>query len=77
MLGQTDTPSYRQFLADHGQGVPEGMADPAEVAEVGLRQLPHGPIWNWGQTNDVAGMAPNSPDDRRAKIMYIEQMMGG
>lgn len=75
VLGQTDTPSYRKFLADHGQPVPDGMANPDEVAATGLRQLPHGPIWNWGQTNDVAGMAPNSPDARRAKIVYIEQMM--
>jgi short-subunit dehydrogenase len=77
VLGQTDTPSYRQFLADHGQPVPDSMANPDEVAEVGLRQLPHGPIWNWGQSNDMAGMAPNSPDDRRGKIVYIEQMMAG
>jgi uncharacterized protein len=77
VLGQTDTPSYRKYLADHGQPVPEGMADPDEVAAIGLRQLPHGPIWNWGQTNDVAGMAPNSPDDRRARIVHIERMMAG
>jgi short-subunit dehydrogenase len=77
VLGQTDTPSYRQFLADHGQPLPEGVARPEDVAEVGLRQLPLGPIWNWGQTNDVAGYAPNSPDARRGKIVYIEQMMAG
>lgn len=77
VLGQTDTPSYRKFLADHGQPVPEGMAKPEDVAETGLRQLPHGPIFNWGQTNDVAGYAPNSPDARRGKIVYVEQMMRG
>ena len=76
VLVQTDTPSHRKILEKSGQPIPEGMAQPDEVAEVGLRQLPHGPIWNWGQTNDVAGMAPNSPDDRRAKIEYIEQMSG-
>jgi short-subunit dehydrogenase len=74
VLGRTDTPSHRKLLEESGQDIPEGMAMPDEVAEVGLRQLPHGPIWNWGQPNDVAGMAPNSPDDRRAKIVYIEQM---
>lgn len=74
VLGRTDTPSHRKILEESGQDVPEGMAMPDEVAEVGLRQLPHGPIWNWGQPNDVAGMAPNSPHDRRAKIVYIEQM---
>lgn len=74
VLGQTDTPSHRKLLGESGQAIPEGMAQPDDVAEVGLAQLPHGPIYNWGQTNDVAGMAPNSPDDRRAKIEYIEQM---
>lgn len=74
VLGQTDTPSYRKILAESGQSHPEGWADPSDVAEVGLRQLPQGPIWNWGQTNDVAGMAPNSPDERRAKIEYVKQM---
>ncbi|MDG2004463.1 MAG: SDR family NAD(P)-dependent oxidoreductase [Novosphingobium sp.] len=74
VLGQTDTPSYRKILAESGQSIPENWADPENVAETALRQLPHGPIWNWGQTNDVAGMAPNSPDERRAKIEYIEQM---
>jgi short-subunit dehydrogenase len=74
VLGRTDTPSHRKLLEESGQDIPTDMATPEQVAEVGLRQLPHGPIWNWGQTNDVAGMAPNSPDDRRAKIIYIEQM---
>jgi uncharacterized protein len=75
VLGRTDTPSHRKILEESGQAIPEGMAAPEDVAEVGLRQLPHGPIWNWGQENDVAGYAPNSPDDRRGKIVYIEQMM--
>ena len=74
VLGRTDTPAHRKILEESGQPIPDDMAMPDEVAEVGLRQLPHGPIWNWGQPNDVAGMAPNSPDDRRAKIIYIEQM---
>lgn len=75
VLGQTDTPSYRKYLAEHGQPLPEDWAKPDDVAEVALAQLPHGPIYNWGQTNDVAGYAPNSPDARRARIEYIEQMM--
>ncbi|MDR2856682.1 MAG: SDR family NAD(P)-dependent oxidoreductase [Novosphingobium sp.] len=74
VLGRTDTPAHRKILEESGQPVPTDMATSEEVAEVGLRQLPHGPIWNWGQTNDVAGMAPNSPDDRRAKILAIEAM---
>ena len=75
VLGRTDTPAHRKILEESGQAIPEDMASAEEVAEVGLRQLPHGPIWNWGQANDVAGMAPNSPDDRRARIEYIERMM--
>jgi short-subunit dehydrogenase len=75
VLGRTDTPSHRKILEESGQDIPQDMARPEDVAEVGLRQLPHGPIWNWGQANDIAGYAPNSPDDRRAKIVYIEQMM--
>lgn len=76
VLGQTDTPSYRATLAKSGQPIPEGWADHEDIAATALRQLPHGPIYNWGQTNDVAGFASGSPDDRRAKIVYIEQMTG-
>lgn len=74
VLGRTDTPAHRKILEESGQAIPAGMASAEDVAEVGLRQLPHGPIWNWGQPNDLAGMAPNSPDDRRAKIVAIEAM---
>jgi short-subunit dehydrogenase len=75
VLGQTDTPSYRATLERSGQPIPENWANPDDVAETALRQLPHGPIYNWGQTNDVAGYAAGSPDERRAKIEYIEKMM--
>jgi short-subunit dehydrogenase len=75
VLGRTDTPSHRKILEESHQDIPEDMASPEDVAEIGLRQLPHGPIWNWGQSNDIAGYAPNSPDDRRAKIVFIEEMM--
>jgi short-subunit dehydrogenase len=74
ILGRTDTPAHRKILEESGQPVPGDMASAEEVAEVGLRQLPHGPIWNWGQPNDVAGYAPNSPDERRARIVAIEAM---
>ena len=49
------------------------MASAVDVARVGLEQLPYGPVYNWGQTNDLAGYAPNSPDARRARIEAIEQ----
>ncbi len=76
VLGQTDTPSYRATLEKSGQPLPENWAGPDDVADTALAQLPHGPIYNWGQANDVAGYASGSPDDRRAKILYIEQMTG-
>lgn len=74
VLGRTDTPAHRRLMERNGQPIPEGMASSEEVAEVGLAQLPHGPVYNWGQTNDVAGYAPNSPDVRRARIVAIEAM---
>jgi len=74
VLGRTDTPAHRKILEDSGQPIPTDMASADDVAKVGLAQLPHGPIYNWGQPNDVAGMAPNSPDDRRARILAIEEM---
>lgn len=74
VLGRTDTPAHRKILEESGQPLPADMATSEEVAEVGLAQLPHGPIYNWGQPNDIAGMAPNSPDERRARIIAIEAM---
>lgn len=74
VLGRTDTPAHRKILEESGQPIPPDMATSEEVAEVGLAQLPHGPIYNWGQPNDVAGYAPNSPDERRARIIAIEAM---
>jgi uncharacterized protein len=74
ILGRTDTPAHRRLMERKGQPIPEGMATSEAVAEVGLAQLPHGPVYNWGQTNDVAGYAPNSPDARRARILAIEEI---
>jgi uncharacterized protein len=76
VLGQTDTPSYRATLAKSGQPLPENWADPADVADTAIAQLPHGPIYNWGQSNNVAGYASGSPDERRAKIVMIEEFTG-
>ncbi len=74
ILGRTDTPAHRKILKESGQPIPDNLASPVDVARIGLEQLPHGPIYNWGQPNDVAGYAPNSPDDRRARIVMIEKM---
>ena len=74
ILGRTDTPAHRRLMESNGQPIPENMASSEDVARIGLEQLPHGPVYNWGQTNDVAGYAPNSPDTRRARIIAIEEM---
>ena len=73
ILGRTDTPAHRRLMERNGQSIPSGMATSEEVAETGLAQLPYGPDYNWGQANDMAGYAPNSPDDRRARILAIEE----
>ena len=75
ILGRTDTPAHRRIAESNGSSFDSaGMASAEDVARIGLEQLPHGPTYNWGQTNDLAGYAPNSPDDRRARIVAIEQM---
>jgi short-subunit dehydrogenase len=71
VLGQTDTPAYRKLLAEKGLPVPENWASPDEVAILGLEQLPHGPVHNWGQGDNEVGYAPNSPAQRRARILRI------
>jgi short-subunit dehydrogenase len=78
ILGRTDTPAHRRISEAGGRPFdPAGMALPDDVARVGLEQLPHGPTYNWGQPNNVAGMAPNSPDERRARILQIEAAISG
>jgi uncharacterized protein len=78
ILGRTDTPAHRKIAEDSGHAFnPSGMASSDDVARIGLEQLPYGPTYNWGQSNDVAGYAPNSPDDRRARIVQIEARMRG
>ena len=78
ILGRTDTPAHRRISKANSRPFhAEGMASSADVARIGLEQLPHGPTFNWGQTNDIAGFAPNSPDDRRARILKIEEMTAG
>jgi uncharacterized protein len=75
ILGRTNTPAHRRISEANGRPFDtSAMADSAEVARVGLEQLPHGPIYNWGQANDLAGYAPNSPDERRARILKIKDM---
>jgi uncharacterized protein len=72
ILGRTDTPAFREHLAQKGLPVPADLAAPDEVAELGLARLAHGPVLNWGQEEDEAGYAPNSPAVRRARILAID-----
>jgi uncharacterized protein len=74
ILGRTDTPAHRRSLELAGMPVPEDLDRPEDVARTGLEQLPHGPVHNFGQANDVAGSAPNTPDARRARIVAIEEI---
>lgn len=77
ILGRTDTPAHRLALAQNGLPVPDDLAKAEDVARAGLAQLPHGPVYNFSQSNDVAGFAPNSPDDRRARILAVEALTKG
>jgi short-subunit dehydrogenase len=74
ILGRTDTPAHRRLMERNHQPIPEGMARPEDVAQIGLARLAHGPDYNWGQDDDTAGYAPNSPAQRRARILAIEEM---
>jgi uncharacterized protein len=74
ILGRTDTPAHRRLMERNGQPIPAGMAKAEDVAAVGIARLAHGPTHNWGQEDDVAGIAPNSPAQRRARILAIEEM---
>lgn len=73
ILGRTDTPMFREFLAKKGLPIPPGLASPEAVAQVGLERLPHGPVHNWGLQDDIKGYAPNSAAERRARVLAIEE----
>jgi short-subunit dehydrogenase len=77
ILGRTDTPAHRLILAQSGQPVPEGMAQPEDVARVGLERLPHGPIHNWGEDENTVGMSAASPAQRRARLLAVKAMSQG
>ena len=72
ILGRTDTPAFREVLAKNNLPVPSDLALPEAVAEVGLERLPHGPVHNWGQRDDEAGVSSISAAARRAKVLAID-----
>lgn len=73
-LGRTDTPMFRTFLADNGLPVPSDLADPVEVARVGLARLPHGPAADWGAEDDAPGPGGISAAKRRARVRMMAAM---
>lgn len=73
-LTMTDTPALRELLAAQGVPVPASLSAPDAVARAGLEYLPAGPVHNFGQDNDAAGYAPNSPTQRRERILFIDEM---
>ena len=77
ILSKTNTPAYRKLLERDAQPMPTDWASPDDVAKTGLARLAFGPTFNWGQEDDVAGFAPNSPAIRRARILAIEAMTKG
>lgn len=71
VLGRTDTPAHRELMEARGIAVPDGLADPDEVARLGLERLPFGPVCNWGEADDEAKMSASSAAQRRERIRRI------
>jgi short-subunit dehydrogenase len=76
VLSRTDTPALRALLEEKGMPIPEDIASAAEVARTGLERLPYGPIHNWGQADDEAGMAVGSAAARRERVLAIDRVTG-
>ena len=74
VMSKTDTPEFRRYMAAKGMPLPADCASADEVARVGLERLPHGPIKNWGEADDEAGMTSLSAAQRRDRIVTIEKM---
>jgi uncharacterized protein len=72
VMHMTDTPEFRRFLAAKNLPMPSGVADPEQVAALGLERLAHGPIKNWGLKDDDAGYAVLSASDRRQRVLAVE-----
>lgn len=71
VIGRTDTPAHRELMEARGMAVPAGLADPDEVARLGLARLPHGPVCNWGEADDEAVMSATSAAQRRERVRAI------
>ncbi|MFC0206123.1 SDR family NAD(P)-dependent oxidoreductase [Novosphingobium soli] len=71
VIGRTDTPAHRDLMAARGMPLPEGLADPDDVARLGLERLPFGPVCNWGEADDEAAMSATSAAQRRARVQQF------
>ncbi len=71
ILSRTDTPAFRKLMAEMNIPVPDGLASPADVARIGIERLPHGPVHNWGSTEDEPGFGPGAPAERRKMIIAM------
>lgn len=74
VIGRTDTPAHRELMEARGMAIPEGLADPDDVARLGLARLPHGPVCNWGEADDEAIMSATSAAQRRERVRAIAAM---
>jgi short-subunit dehydrogenase len=74
VIGRTDTPAHRELMEARGMAVPDGLASPDAVARLGLQRLPHGPVCNWGEADDEAGMSATSAAQRRTRVRQIAAM---
>ena len=74
ILNRTDTPAFRELMDKLKQPMPSDLADPAEVARVGLERLPHGPVHNWDVPDAERGFATSSAAERRARVQMIESV---
>lgn len=74
IIGRTDTPAHRELMEARDMPVPDDLADPDDVARLGLERLPHGPVCNWDLADDEAGYAGLSAAQRRERILaFAEQ----
>lgn len=73
-LSRTDTPEFRRLLGSRGVPVPDGLADPDDVARIALDALPRGPVQNWGSADEEQGFAPFSGVERRERVLLMERL---
>jgi short-subunit dehydrogenase len=76
VLGRTDTPAFRQLLAQKGMPLPDQLASADDVAREGLERLPHGPVHDYGVPDDVSAFGLSSAAARRERVLRIDAATG-